>query len=352
MDTIDIRNIRLYNQQLINSELQTPHDVVSYMGAMQSQAFDMAKWGIGLRLNGATNKQVEKAFNSGEIVRTHILRPTWHFVAAADIHWMFDLSAPRIKPTFVNYSGTVGLDEDLVLKSFRIVEKVLRDENHLTREELGAVFEAEGIIADSRLVGLFLSRAEVEGLVCSGRQKGNKQTYALLHEWVPKKQQLAKEEALEKLTRKFFTSHGPATLQDYVWWSGLLTSDARKGIDLIKHDFICEKINSREFWFKPDIQLPEVKNESALLLPAFDEFIVSYKDRSDILAEKDLRKIITRTGIFAPALSYNGEIIGSWKKIKKGGRNEVELTFFDKTSKAIQNLFKEVSKEYISFLEK
>ncbi len=349
MNTLDILKIRLHNQLLSGTALQEPHEIVSYMGAMQSQAFEMAKWGIGARLKGTTNKEVEDAVNAGKIIRTHILRPTWHFVSAEDIHWMFELSAPRIMPIIMGYWKMRGVGEELFVPAVRIVEKLLENGNHLTRQEIGTALIAEGVFTDQEAAHHIMGRAEIEGIVCSGRLKRNKQTYALMRERVPKKESLCREEALERLARRFFTSHGPATLQDFYWWSGMTLTDTKKALAQIKHDFISENINGRTFWMKNDIEIPADTADSALLLPPFDEFVVSYKDRSEIIEEHHYSKVMTKNGLFSPTVMLGGKIIGSWKKVSAKGKVGAALSFFQKPAKKTEKLFMKPVKEFSDF---
>lgn len=350
MDTKDLLKTRLHNQLLAGTTLKEPHEIVSFMGAMQAQVFEMAKWGIGVRLKGATNKSIEEAINAGRIIRTHILRPTWHFVAAEDLHWMLALSTPRIRPAYAGYWKIRGMDESLFIPTIRIIEKLLENGNHLTRQEISAHLVAEGIVSEHEPVHHIMGRAEIDGIVCNGPIKGNKQTYALMHEWVPKKEELCKEEALERLARKFFTSHGPATLQDFVWWSGMTLTDARKAIDTIKHDFVCEEINGRSCWMKSDI-IFDHNTDSALLLPPFDEFVVSYKDRSELIEEEHYGKVMTKNGLFSPTVVLNGEIVGSWKKVVKKEAVDTELSFFTKPTKKTEALFKKPMKAFSEFYQ-
>lgn len=349
MNTTDLLQIRLHNQLLTETTLTKPQDIVAYMGAMQSQTFELAKWAIGVRLADTTNTDVEQAINTGKIVRTHILRPTWHFVAAEDIHWMLELSTPRVKPMFLGYGKSLGLDPAFVTKACGKLEKILRDENHLTRQELVDAFKIEGIETNVDIVNYLMGLAEQDRIVCNGRLKGNKQTYALLDEWVPTTCSLPKEEAIERLVRRFFVSHGPATLHDFVWWSGLTLTDARKAIDALQKDFISEEINGRTFWMKNDLQQPIDPAPSALLLPPFDEFVVSYKDRSEIVKDKHYAKVMTKNGLFSPTVMYNGEIIGSWKRITKKTMVDTEITFFERTNKKQRDLFIKASLHYSDF---
>jgi hypothetical protein len=343
MNTSELRRLRLHNQLLSGHPLKTPDAIVAWMGAMQAQAPDAAKWAIGTRLGTATLKEVEDALNTGKIIRTHILRPTWHFVTAEDLHWMFDLSNPRLKPVYISYCRMLGLDEALITRAIPVLEKALAGGKHLTKPEIGNFLQNEKITADTPLLNLIISRAEMEGILCNGRIQGSKQTFTLRDEWAPRKQTLQKDEALERLARKYFTSHGPATVHDFAWWSGLSLTECRQAIDAIQSDFICETVNGRIFRMKNDIQTPPANDPSALLLPSFDEFVVSYKDRSEIICgtSETIRnthygKVITKNGLFSPIITLNGEIIGSWKKITA---KKIALAFFEKTPKKTQELF-------------
>lgn len=339
METNDIRRIRLYNQLLAGNEMQTPQEVVRYMGAMQAQAFDMAKWAIGIRLKDGTNTGVEEAINTFKIVRTHILRPTWHFVSAEDIYWMIELTGPRLRPIYEGYGKSGGVDTDYVFRNFPLVEKLLDTNLCLTRQEIVSHLADQGVETSSSHVNQIMAYGEYEGLICSGPVKNNKHTYCLMRKHVPKVLSLHKEEALERLARRFFTSHAPATLQDFVWWSGLTMTDARKGVEFIKDHFISEEINGRTFLMPADIRVPDKAEASALLLPPFDEYVVSYKDRSEIIEDRHYAKVMTKNGLFSPTVMYNGEIIGSWRKINKNKKTDVELSFFTKPSKKTESLY-------------
>lgn len=340
MNISELLNIRLYNQLLSDHHLREPHEIVSWMGAMQSQSLDLAKWAIGVRLEAKTVKNVEDALNTGKIIRTHILRPTWHFVSSEDIHWMFDLSNPRLKPVYRSYCKAHGANEALIHRAVPMLEKALSSGKHLTKEEIKDNLSTQNIIVDAAHLTLIVSYAEMEGILCNGRIQGNKQTYTSLAEWAPRKQTLSKEEALERLARKYFTSHGPATIQDFTWWSGLSLTECKQALELIRNDFVSETVNDRIFWMKNDIKIPSQDIISALLLPPFDEFVVSYKDRSEIIHDMHYGKVMTKNGLFSPTIMLNGEIVGSWKKTIKKGNPQIELSFFEKTSKKTQELFK------------
>jgi len=259
MNLSHIANARLANQQIASAKFKKPKDLVAYMGAIQSQDYAMSKWAIGLRLPGSTEKQIENVLDKGEIIRTHVLRPTWHIITAADIYWMLALSADKIKSLMKTMNRQLELSEKIFTKSNAVIEKALGEGKHLTREALLSWFEKAKIPTHSNRLSHMLLRAELEGIACSGKMDGNKKTYALLSERVPKKKVLSKEESLALLAKKYFTSHGPATIEDFSWWSGLSLTNARLGLEMVKSNFIFEKINGLGYWFNNDLQWP-VKN--------------------------------------------------------------------------------------------
>ena len=216
----DLIRRRLANQRLSRSSFRTPADVVAWLGAMQSQDYPGAKWGIGLRA-AVTDDEVDRACDDGMIVRTHILRQTWHFVARDDIRWMLALSGPRVDAISAHYYRKMELDERTFTRSRKVLGRVLRDGTYLTRPELGAALGRAGITASGIRLAFLTMRAELDAVICNGPRRGNQRTYALLEERVPPAKPIDRDEALTKLALRYFTSHGPATLRDYVWWSGL-----------------------------------------------------------------------------------------------------------------------------------
>jgi len=350
MNETDILSLRLYNQLLSGNQFTRPVEVVSWMGAMQSQNYEMAKWGIGIRLPGVTNKQIEDAVNAGEIIRTHILRPTWHFVTPEDVHWMLELTGPRMKPSFLSYFQVRGMDAAAILKAHDLLCSLLEEHGHLTRPEINDHFTVRGInLPGNPDLGFLITLAELECLVCSGASRGSKQTYALMHKRVPNKIQLSKEESIEQLTRRYFTSHGPATIDDFFWWSGLTRTEIKIGLELIRHDFICETIDGKKYWMPNNTQTPPAGTNQKHLLPAFDEFVVSYRDRKEIIDEKYYRQVLTMNGLFSPTIHYNGRAVGSWKRVNKKGGVVAELSFFPTTPKKVQGMYNQAMKDYNKF---
>jgi len=334
MTPTDLSNLRLINQQITTSKFTTAKSLVGWMGAIQAQDVHMSQWAIGVRLPNATDKVIKSAIDAGEIIRTHLLRPTWHFVSADDIHWMLDLTAPQIRRIVKLRDKNLELNETIYKKSAAIIEKSLAGNNHLTREELVAQFVAAGIAVDSNRASHLLLRAEIDGILCSGKTKSDKQTYALLHEWVPKTRTYDRREALAMLARRYFTSHCPATLADFVWWSGLTVKEATQTLEMVKPSFVSETIDGQTYWLSDSLTLPKQAQDSVYFLPAFDEFIISYKDRTASLPADHHAKAVSNNGIFRPIIVLNGQIIGIWKRTVKKDTVLLETTFFNPPGEA------------------
>ena len=276
-----------------------------WLGAVQAQDFEAAKWALALRMRSATKAVIEKAYNDGKILRTHVMRPTWHFVAPEDIRWLLELTAPRVNIKAGPHYRKYELDTATFKRSNKAITKALRGGKHLPRRVLKTVLNEAGVAVDDpvRLVHVLL-RAELDGLICSGPIVGKQITYALLEERVPTTKPLQRDEALAQLARRYFTSHGPATLQDFVWWSGLTVADAKRGIALVN-----PPVRTAQTTRKP--------KHSAHLLPAFDEYLVAYKLREQ--------------GLLGPAVIVDGRIAGTWK------RTSQNKTIVFSPSKALTN---------------
>ena len=328
MNLSDISALRLHNQQIVSTNFKTVQELVGWMGAMQAQDFNQAKWAIGVRLPHLTEEQIESAFNQGEIIRTHLMRPTWHFVSADDIYWLLELTAKQIKSTTKSRHRDLGLTENDLKKSKEVFVKSLEGNRSLTREELGDQLNRAGINTFEQRLPHILMDAEIDGVICSGGIQGKKQTYALLAERVPEKQTFTKDEALALLGKKYFTSHGPATLADFVWWSGLPITDARKALEMNKANLISETISADTYWLSDSVNLPTSPPDSVYLLPAFDEYLISYKNRSAAITVDHHSKAISNNGIFWPVIVVNGQISGLWKRTIKKDTVIIELDHF------------------------
>ncbi|WP_029904608.1 winged helix DNA-binding domain-containing protein [Prevotella sp. 10(H)] len=351
MDIIDIATLRLANQQLVNTKFKTPREIVSWMGAMQAQDFSMAKWGIGVRLPGTTDKQIEEAVNNGDIIRTHILRPTWHFVSRDDIHWILQLSAPRVRLAARSVDRELGLTDDVLIKAHSIICKSLEKEPNQTRPELAKALEEARIVLSSRRMSHIMFHAELNGLICSGTLREKVQTYDLLERKVPKTEVNNLNETLYRLAYKYFQSHGPATQQDFIWWSGLTGTEARTALALIKPNFVFQTIGNQTYIFHQTSLDYKHKEDMVHFLPAFDELLVSYRDRKEALSVEHHKKVITKNGIFRPAVFHNGRVIGLWKRTVGKDGMVIDTDYFSSPERSLQNLIKKASADYEIFMK-
>ena len=348
----NIPNLRLIAQQIADPEFHSPQETVSWMGAMQAQDFNMAKWAIGLRLKGNTEEQIDAAINSAGIIRTHVLRPTWHFVSASDVHWMLDLTASRIKKSMEGRLKQLELDNKLLKKSNRIIEKKLEKCYYATRKELIAELNHAKIITNENRASHIFLNAELNKLICSGKMKGKEITYAFLEQRVDSPQKISRPESLAKLAAKYFQSHNPATLKDFVWWSGLTITDAKRGIEMIQNEFCCEKINGIDYWISKSAADFKKLKSGFFLLPSFDEFLIGYTDRSAAIETGHQSKAFSKNGIFWPTVIANGKVKGIWKRETKKDTVSITIQFFDSKQQPAKNTLKREAQKLGTFLNK
>jgi len=333
MNSAEILKLRLQNTGLINSQFKSATDVVSHLGAVQAQDFTAAKWALGLRIKDSTDEDIERAFNRGEILRTHIMRPTWHFVVPEDIRWMLELTAPRVKALLVNSNQKLGLDAALFEKSNSIIAEALEGNNYLTRQELKGLLANQGIKTNVQALAHILMWAELEGLISSGPRLGKQFTYTLLEERVKKAKKLSREQALAKLAFNYFTGHGPAQVKDFSWWSGLTIKDSRAALDLLEPKLEQAKLDGKTYWFSAHTNAIPQKLPNAFLLSIYDEYIIAYKDRSDISEARDIERMISAGNALTSVIILNGKVAGTWNRVLKKSRVEVRLNPFQDLSK-------------------
>lgn len=334
----DITRLRLHNQQLVGSDFQTPDEMVRWLGAVQAQEYGFAKWALHLRLPHLTDDAIEQAFTDGAILRTHVMRPTWHFVTPADIRWMLELTAPRVHAFNAPYYRKMGLDDALLKRSLMVIAKALEGGKQLMRTEIADALRQAGIDpGDSMRLGYILHHAELEALICSGGRHGKQFTYALLDERAPNAKSLPRDEALAELICRYFTSHGPATVDDFAWWSGLTKTETRRGLELVGDKLVKEEIEGKTYWYAAST--PPAIAPSVILLPTYDEYVVGYTDRSDLFEAPPAKMTEPKTNqargvelfpnaaniVFDSLIVLSGKIIGAWRRTFSKGSVVIEL---------------------------
>ena len=325
---LSIPQVRLINQQLTGTVFDKPEDVITWFGAMQAQDFNAAKWAIALRCKNATDESIEAAFNKGEILRTHIMRPTWHFVTPRDIRWLQALTAHRVHRFNGYYYRQTGLDKSIFVKSNNVIHKALAGGKHLTRSELQVLLQEAKIPTENLGLSYTIMQAELDAIICSGPKRGKQFTYMLVDERIGQTKKISTEEALYELTKRFFQSHGPAQAKDFSWWSGLTLTDVKKGIELVGDTLFKEDYNDKTYFFMESKK--SSTNESVFLIPGFDEYFIAYTDRSDVLDKKYAKELNQGGGMVNGAIISNGRMIGGWRRTFEKKSVFITIRLFEK----------------------
>jgi hypothetical protein len=352
MTNSEIIRQRLINQKLTGSAFQNPQQVVNWMIALQAQEFAMAKWAIGLRLPGWNDDDIEKSFNEGSILRTHLLRPTWHFVTPMDIRWLLALTKPHINAASAYYHRKSELDSKTFNRCQDILAKTLEGGDHLSRKKLQAALARAKINADGQRLAYIMMHAELDGIICSGPRAGKQFTYSLLDKRVPATKKISRDEALSILARRFFASRGPATIQDLSYWSGLTIKEIKAGIESLPTDFEREIIEGQEYIFLP--YNPDNKNKplATFLLPDYDEYGMSYRDRDSLYYKNKIETTGKKSApVFSHIVIVEGMYAGNWQRTMKGNKVLVDTKTFSEVSKVKQQAVKKAEKKYLAFFK-
>jgi hypothetical protein len=351
MIRLNIARLRLHNQQIAAHRFQRPDQLVAWLGALQAQDYPGALWSIGLRLPNTTQTDVENAIAARQIVRTWPIRGTLHFVAAEDVHWMRELLTPRIIARSALRHRQLELNAAIFTRCEKIFLKALRGGQQLTREQMFALLEKARITTNNQRGYHILWRLAQEGLLCFGPHAGKQPTFTLLDEWIPEGQRMDREAALAELARRYFTSHGPATLQDFIAWSALTTTDARHAIHLAAPHLVEEKAGDNTYWLSSETSRVPRKSSSAYLLPGFDEYLLGYRDRSASLDRRHADKVYpSANGMFIATVVIDGQVLGTWKRVAKAPATFITPTPFTDFSAAAKRAITAAAQRYGQFL--
>ena len=348
-DRHDIVRERLARQRLIGKPFQRAEQVVSWHLAMQSQDFGGAKWAIGQRLASATDAQVEAAFARGSLLRTHVLRPTWHFVSPADVRWLLELTAPRIRAFSRPYFRKFGLDAAALKRSRRVLEKSLQGGRQLTRDELSAALGAAGLPVKGEALTYQMISAELDALIVSGPRRGKQHTYALLEERVPSSAPRSRDEALAELSLRYLQSHGPALAHDLAWWAGLTIADAKRGIAACARQLESASVDGKTYWRVAGRRAAPLARPVVRLLPNYDEQLIAYRYRGNavdaVVSPRPGR------GVFDGHLVLiDGLLVGGWRRDLGASQVQVSVKLLRRLSRAERRALGEEAARYARFL--
>ena len=311
--------LRLLNQQLICPQFDTPVELVDYMGAMQAQEYRLMRWAVAMRTKKPSAKAFKKAFDSGQIIRFHLMRGTWQLVSAENYWPYLELCAPKAMAVTRGWmhSNKISIPDEEVGHIREILLETAADKGSVTKEDFVEALAEKDIHMDDHRLSYHIRMAEIFGHLCSGDLLPMKATYALTANKVKARPKIDRDEALMLFTRKYFQSRQPATLEDFVWWSGLNVSDCRRGIELLGDYLHLEKWKGKEFYLTGDCRTRGFRKGKYLLIPPYDEYLISYKSRDIVLSPDHKHKAHNNSGIFQPVIAHNGVICGNWMPFKE-----------------------------------
>ena len=308
---------RLRNQRLAGAPFASPEEALRWLGASQAQEYAVAKWSLAQRASRHDDAALERALADGRILRTHVLRPTWHFVLPEDIRWIQALTGPRVQRLNASVYRRLELDDALLSRCRTVIERALEGGVHLTRRELAARLAEAGIQARGSRLAHIVMHLELDAVVCSGVPRGKQQTYALLEERAPRALRLEGDEALAELTRRYFRSRGPATLKDFRWWSSLTAAEAKRGVELIRSELEKVDADGRTYWFVPPLPPARAPAPRAHLLQLYDEYVVSYAETRDVVGVPNV--LVTLGETLRHPIIADGRVVGEWQP-RPGGK--------------------------------
>lgn len=351
----DIAGWRLRSQRIVGAGFKRPGEVVAWMGAVQAQDYLGALWALGIRMETAREETIEQAIADRTMVRSWPMRGTLHFVAPADLRWMLALLGSRVIAGQRARHRQLELDQAAFDRSRDIITRALVGGRRLTRDALYGTLEAAGVATTGERGLHILQRLALAGLLCFASRAGKQQTFALLEEWVPAARTLESNEALAELAGRYFQSHGPATVQDFAWWSGLTLAEAKRGIELAGSRLEREVVDGQSYWLaaaSPGAEpAASPSSPTVWLLPPYDEYTVAYKDRSAVL-DPTHGRVISGNGIFYPVIVVDGRVAGTWKRVFKKGAVEITLSPFAPLKKKERQAAAHAAERYGAFLGK
>ncbi len=293
-------------------------DVVGQLTAMQAQEHVYAIWSVGQRMTAsATRSTVSRAFDDGRFLRTHVLRPTWHFVTPADLRWLIDPTGPRLDGRNARRYRELGLDPTTLARANDVIAEAVAA-GPQTRRELAGALEGRGISPNGQRLGHLLMHAELGAIVCSGPMRGKQHTYAAFDARVSGRVGPRGDDALGEIARRYFTTRGPATLRDFGWWSGLNAADARRGLEITRAALESRVVDERTYWFAG--HTTELRGPTIDLVQCYDEAIISYTQSRDVLRTPEVAFDVPRQiDGFAHVVLLDGRLLGHWRAVSTGG---------------------------------
>ncbi len=344
---------RMFNMRITGDKFNKPEQVVRHLSAIQAQDYHQALWAVGVRMSSATVADIEQSITDRKIILTWLMRGTIHFVSPEDVRWMLKLLAPRLLAQDERRLKQLELDQQIIESCRQIIYKALQGDKRITRPNLMQLLEENGINTKNQRGYHILWYLAESGHICLGPREGKQQTFVLLDEWVPATKEFTRSEALGLLTERYFTSHGPSTVQDFSWWAGITLSDARQGMEAVRSRLVAEKIQGQEYWgTEPCFHVETMKKEAPVyLLPGFDQYLLGYKDRSAVLKAEYARHVVPgNNGLFNPTIVIDSQIAGTWKRTMKKNGIDINFNLFSPLNLSEEH-FIQAAERYCGFME-
>ena len=307
---------RMLAQQLSSPLFTNPEEVVSHFGAMQAQDYRMMRWAVAMRTRKPSAEAFLKAYDDGKVIRLHLHRGTWQLVNREDYWWLLRLCGPRGETVIKGWMRSNGIDiSSSELAQVRdILAGAAESSQGVTKEDFASVLSEKGITMDEHRLSYHIRMAELSGVLCSGNLRQDKATYTLAERKAgPEPAPTDRDESLSLMARKYFRSHSPATLEDFVWWSGLGVGDCKKAVSILGDELSVETLCGRDFLVHVSCRTKGFRKGKAILLPPYDEYLIGYKSRDIALDREFSHKAHNKTGIFYPVILVDGEVRGNWK---------------------------------------
>jgi hypothetical protein len=321
---LDIARWRLHTQHLVTPYAVSAREVVGSLLAVQAENPSQAAWAVASRTQNPDQADLAALLDDGAVLRTHVLRPTWHFVRAEDIGWLLDLTGPRVRRvTGQQLRVTHGLDERSIDQAVTAVTQVLASRGQLTRAQLADELRERGIRSSGQMLMILLAHVELDGLICSGQVAGGEHTYALMDERVPSPRRLGRTEALAELARRYFTGHGPATERDLAYWATLTLTDVRAGLQEVRDQLDSFQHDGRTFWHSPGAAPSGPQQPGGHLLQILDETYRGYQDSRWLL---DAAGDVPRTRESAAGMALvDAQLLAAMRRTIAQGRVQFDL---------------------------
>ena len=336
--------IRLLNQQLVAPQFNDPAEVVAHLGAMQAQEYRLMRWAVVMRTKKPSVKAFKEAFDDGRIIRLHLMRGTWQLVSSEDYWPMLELCSAKATSVIKGWmsSNKISIPDDELMRIREILAQTTSDKGSVTKEDFVQALAEKGIHMDDHRLSYHIRMGELSGTLCSGNLLPMKASYALTASKIKHRIKIDRDEALMHFTLQYFQSRQPATLEDFVWWSGLNISDCRKGIELLGNTLNIERWKGRDFYFTDDCRTRGFRKDKFLLIPPYDEYLIGYKSRDIVLPPEHRHRAHNNSGIFQPIIAHDGIVCGNWSPFKEDCQAEFFIGGFE--TEDVQEAWKEYKK--------